>query len=64
MIFKVLYSASASSSVNKLRYDSFSQKYQGTSGQVLSAFAGMDLSLLPRCRAALDMHAQRANYEV
>ena len=51
------------SSINKLRYVSFSQKYQGISGQVLSAFAGMDLSLLPRCRATLDMHAQRANFQ-
>ena len=37
-------------------------KYQGTSRQALS-FAGMDMSLLPRCRASLDVHAQRANYQ-
>ena len=49
------------SNLIKLRYESFSQKYQGTSRQVLSAFAGMDMSLLPRCRASLDVHAQRAN---
>ena len=58
-----MYGKAQFSSVNKFRYDSFSQKYQGASGQVLSAFAGMDLSLLPRCTAALDMHAQRANYQ-
>ena len=28
-----------------LRYDSFSQKYQAISGQVLSAFGGIDLSI-------------------
>ena len=31
--------------INQLRYDSFSQKYQGTLGQILSAFVGIDLSL-------------------
>ena len=40
-----------------------SQKYQSTSGQVLSAFDGIDLSLFPPGRASLlDIHAQRANY--
>ena len=27
--------------VNQLRYDTFAQKYQGTSGQVLDAFDGI-----------------------
>ena len=58
-----MYGQPSYTSVNKLRYDSFSQKYQGTSGQVLSAFDGIDLSLLPPCRASLEMHAQRANYQ-
>ena len=52
-----MYEKAQYSSVNKLRYDSFSQKYQGTSRQVLIAFADMDMSL-PRCRASLDVHAQ------
>ena len=58
-----MYGKSQFSSLNKLRYDSFSQRYQGTSRQVLSSFAGIDLSLLPRFRASLDVHAQRANYQ-
>ena len=41
----------------------FSQKHQGTSGQVLSSFDGIDLSLLPPCRASLEMHTRRANYQ-
>ena len=45
-----MYGKAQFSSINKLRYVSFSQKYQGISGQVLSAFAGMDLGLLPRCK--------------
>ena len=32
--------------VNQLRYDSFSQKYQGTSVQVLIAFNGIGFLLL------------------
>ena len=58
-----MYGKAQFSSVNKLRYDSFSQRYQGTSRQVLSSFAGMDLSLLPRFRAALDLHVQRTNHK-
>ena len=58
-----MYGKAQFSSINKVRYVSFSQKYQGTSGQVLSTFAGMYLSLLPLCRASLDMHAQRGNYQ-
>ena len=49
-------------SVNKLRY-MFSQNYQCTSGHVLSSFYGTDLSLLPPCRASLEMHTCRANYQ-
>ena len=52
-----MYGKPSYTSVNKLRYDSFSQKYQGTSGQVLSAFGGIDLSL-PPCRASLDMYSK------
>ncbi|MES9950704.1 MAG: hypothetical protein ABW118_17235 [Candidatus Thiodiazotropha sp.] len=58
-----MYGKPGYSSVNKLRYDSFSKSYQGKSGQVLSAFDGIDLSLLPPCRASLEMHVQRANHQ-
>ena len=52
--------------VNYLRYDSYSQKYQGTSGQVLIAFDGIfflpeKLSLSPTCRLSLETHVQKAN---
>ena len=58
-----MYGKPSYTSVNKLRYDSFAQKYQGTSGQVLSAFDCIDLNLLPPCRASLEMHSKRANYQ-
>ena len=46
--------------VNQLRYDSLSQKYQGTSVQVLIALNGIVFilvklySLFPTCRVSLD----------
>ena len=58
-----MYGKAQYASVNKLRYAFFSQKYQGTSWHVLSAFGDIDLSLLPPCRASLEMHAHRANYQ-
>ena len=54
--------------VNQLRYDSLSQKYQGTSVQVLIALNGIVFllvklySLSPTCRVSLETHTQRANY--
>ena len=53
--------------VNQLRYDSLSQKYQGTSVQVLIALNGIvfilvKLSLSPTCRVSLETHTQRANF--
>ena len=36
-----MYGKAQISSVNKFRYYSFSKKYQGTFGQVLSAVSGM-----------------------
>ena len=54
--------------VNQLRYDSLSQKYQGTSVQVLIALNGIVFllvkllfSLSPTCRVSLETHTQRAN---
>ena len=52
--------------VNHLRYDSISQKYQGTSVQVLIAFNGVVFLLVklsPTCRISLETHTQRANYK-
>ena len=48
--------------VNQLRYDSFSQKYQGTSVQVLIAFYGIVFLLVklsPTCRVSLETHIQK-----
>ena len=50
------------------KYDSLSQRYQGTSGQVLNAFDGIfssmySLSLSPTCRVSLESHVQMANYQ-
>ena len=44
------------SRINKLRYDLFSQKYQGSSGQVLGAFEDIDLSLLSSYKAETHEH--------
>ena len=56
-----LYSAKNYTDINKLRYDTYKQRF--TSTQVLST-EGMDLSLLPPSRSSLVMHLQRANYQV
>ena len=50
--------------VNQLRYDSFSQKYQGTSAQVLLVLMALFSSLLsfspsPTCRVSLETHIQK-----
>ena len=52
--------------VNQLRYDSFSQKYIGTSGQVHSAFDGIlfllaELKFFSSFRASLETHVQRVS---
>ena len=53
--------------INQLRYDSLSQKYQGTSVQVLIALNGivfllLKLKLSPTCRVSLETLTQRANF--
>ena len=49
--------------INKLRVDCFRQKFQPRASHVLSNSDGIDLSLLPPCRASLRMHILRANYQ-
>ena len=49
--------------VNQLRYDFLSQKYQGTSVEVLIALNGIfflliSFSLSPTCRVSLETHTQ------
>ena len=59
-----MYVKTQYSSVNKPKYILFSQMPPDTFGQILGAFDGIDLSFLPPCRASLDMHAHRTNYQV
>ena len=49
--------------INQLRYDMFRQKFQPKIGDTLSNYAGIDISLLPPCKASLLMHLKRANYQ-
>ena len=49
--------------VNKLRYDMFAQRHQDESGQLLSSYDGVNLSLLPPFRDSLRIHNKRANYQ-
>ena len=58
-----MYGKPKYSSINKLRYDLFMQKFRPKSGYVLSSFDGIDMSLLPPCQGSLYMHTQWANYQ-
>ena len=58
-----MYGKPKYTSVNKLRYDLFIQKYQPMSGNLLTSGDGIDLSLLPQCRDSLSVHIRRANYQ-
>jgi len=49
--------------LNRLRVDCFRQKFHPRASTVLSNTDGMDLSLLPPCRASLRMHILRSNYK-
>lgn len=49
-----LYGNSTCNEVNKLRYEMAMQR---------GFKSGLDLSLLPPCKASLDMHIKRANYQ-
>lgn len=58
-----MYGGVTYTNVNKLRYDMFLKKYQSHTN-TLSISNGMDMSLLPPCRSALEMHIRRVNYQV
>lgn len=51
------------SDINKLRIDSFRQKFQPKASNVITDSDGVDLSLLPPCRGSLKMHVLRAHYQ-
>ena len=60
-----IYGGSTYSNINKLRYDMFLRKYSSSSGSnVINVSDGTDMSLLPPCRSALEMHIRRVNYQV
>ena len=60
-----IYGGTIYSNVNKLRYDIFLRKYSSSSGSiVINVSDGTDMSLLPPCRSALEMHIRRVNYQV
>ena len=54
---------STSSDINKLRTEQFLERFKPKSGSLLTSYNGVDLSILPPCRASLRMHIQRANYQ-
>ena len=58
-----LYGRPGNDNVNKVRYDIFKQKFKVRSSSLVSTLIGTDLSLLPPCQKALQMHILRANYQ-
>ena len=58
-----IYGGATYTNVNKLRYDMFLEKYQ-SHRNALDISNGMDMSLLPPCCSALEMHVRRVNYQV
>ena len=49
--------------INKLRYEKFLQRFSAKASALLSAYDGIDMSLLPPCRDTLVMHIRRVNYQ-
>ena len=58
-----IYGGATYTIVKKLRNDMFLKKYQSHI-KVLDISNGMDMSLLPPCRSALEMHVREVNYQV
>lgn len=58
-----IYGKPKYSEVNKLRFDTFCKKNQGH-GNILDSYNSVDMSLLPPCRASLEMHVRRVNYQL
>ena len=57
------YGGTKYNSINKLHFDTFLRKHQSSiTGNVLNVSDGADMSLLPPCRSALEMHIRRVNY--
>lgn len=58
-----MYSNQEYTDINKLRYDLFTQKYSPTMTFAQPNTQGVDLSLLPPCKASLENHISRVNYQ-
>lgn len=60
-----MYGSQRYTQVNKLRYDTFCKKNERQSSTgIIDSCGGIDMSLLPPCKASLDMHIRRVNYQV
>ena len=60
-----IYGGTKYNSINKPQYDTFLRKYHSSNtGNVLNVSDGADMSLLPPCRSALEMHIRKMNYQV
>ena len=49
--------------VNKLRFDTFCKKSEVKGTCTPNSYNSIDMSLLPPCKATLNMHTRRANYQ-
>lgn len=58
-----IYGGATYANVNKLRYELFLQKYHSHTNTP-NISNGIDMSLLPPCCSAPDMHIRRVNYQV
>ena len=60
----LMYGKSRYSDVNKLRYETFKTRYEVRAQERnVIMYNGVDISLLPPCRASLRKHCQRVNYQ-
>ena len=57
-----MYGSPMSADINKLRFDIFCKKNQG-SGNILDSSNSIDMILLPPCKSSLKMHVLRVNYQ-
>ena len=59
----LLYGGSAPFDINVLRHEKFIQRFSPKPGTLLSTYSGVDMSLLPPCKDAMEMHLRRATYQ-
>jgi hypothetical protein len=54
---------SSTTDINILRYEKFLIRNKPKQGTLMTDYNGVDMSLLPPCKAALQIHVKRANYQ-